>query len=627
MNEIEEILESLKISISNNFIDSLKSRLKLLSDDNNLISRIDKVDSLIHENQNLNNNDGITYKTELAYISLAILSLEKEILLAKSNKEHEIYIKIKNEYNTLLKKIKNKKANNLEKLEFEIDDKQQELKKRESSYIFSEYKDVNRKYEDFKEKINNLKQLVDKQDNKSDDFDSEHIKYCIEIELTSSNYLNNDNEKQMRYDLFHDLLGSPKLSIIHDNNNSYDSLAIMVLCNNISIGYILKYKDKENINSFCFEDNKLDSIEIIYTKGVFELCVQEVKPVEIIKENTEYSQTLYSISQPSFNRIRQININNDEDSELSKYIINQGKSDKAKLYSAYDVLFEDYLEDKTINIIDWRCGQALGTSILIDYLRDKDIDTTISNIVLTDPSDIALERGLLHIDVLKDEEYNVRAVNKDIDSVNHSDIKISNSDINLHIFLNILDMDNLDLDMLCSKIEDVSKNDNYFVCVSPNTTENRNNRLDEFYDFFNTKYNTQVISKRDKNIGNYNRYEIIFKVVLESKNDDEWIGKLWKWADNNNISHVLLSRDKGILLTQSELNLSRHKLTSLSEEIGNLTRLKKLDISHNKLLALPKEICYLENLQELNFGMNLNLVLTTNQIKWLTNIKQRKKYD
>jgi len=398
MNEIEKLLELLEINISNNFIDNLKSRLKLLPDSNNLISRLNKVDNLINESQPINSNDEIICKTELASLSLEVLSLEKEILLVKSNKKHEKYIKTKNEYNTLLKKIKNNKDDNLEKLEFEVSDKKQELKELESSYIFSEYKNINKKHEDFEKKINILKQLVNDQEN------------------------------------------------------------------------------------------------------------------EVIKENSEYSKLLYSISNPSFNRIIQINNNmkTNEDSELIKYLNLNGKALKAKFYSAYDELIENHLQDETINIIDWECGQALASSILIDYIREKDIVTAISNIIIIDESCLVLSRGLLHIDVIKDEEYNIKTINKNIDKINDADLRINNLNINLHLFSDIFDVDNFVLDDLCEKIHSNYKNINYFVCIS----SNKNDNLDGFYDYFNDNFDLKLISKRDENIGDYSRYERIFKVDI-----------------------------------------------------------------------------------------------------------------
>ena len=91
------------------------------------------------------------------------------------------------------------------------------------------------------------------------------------IELTSAKYLNSYEEKAMREDLFYGYLVNPKLYIQHEPNNSYDSLAIKVFCNDIFIGYVLKYKDKENIENFCFQNRKLKQLHIVFEGGMLKL--------------------------------------------------------------------------------------------------------------------------------------------------------------------------------------------------------------------------------------------------------------------------------------------------------------------------------------------------------------------
>jgi len=200
--------------------------------------------------------------------------------------------------------------------------------------------------------------------------------------------------------------------------------------------------------------------------------------------------------------------------QLYQYIKSFGKMHKAKLYNSFDTVIEE-LNHKTINIIDWGCGQALATTLLIDYIKEKNLQINISNVILIEPSSIALSRGMLHIDVLKENELSIKAINKDIDCLEERDLKVNNDNITLHLFSNILDVEFFKLDRaFLEKISNSQSGLNYFICVSPNINDKRNARLDMFYRYFDDNFETDLICERDSNINNYKRYEKIFKATL-----------------------------------------------------------------------------------------------------------------
>ena len=94
----------------------------------------------------------------------------------------------------------------------------------------------------------------------------------------------------------------------------------------------------------------------------------------------------------------------------------------------------------------------------------------------------------------------------------------------------------------------------------------------------------------------------ITKKILDKKlvlSDDDWMQRLWDWADANDIYNYPLARDREELLATTELILCNYNLIELPKEIGNLTNLTRLFLLEYLLIELPKEIWNLTNLTEL----------------------------
>ncbi|MFK7780140.1 MAG: hypothetical protein QM490_03245, partial [Candidatus Gracilibacteria bacterium] len=242
----------------------------------------------------------------------------------------------------------------------------------------------------------------------------------------------------------------------------------------------------------------------------------------LLIENSNYSKKLYSLHNPTFNDIKKIsieyiqNIHNqsklynkldrgryiiDDEELLYQYIFSYSTMHKLKLYESFHVITEK-LKNITIDIIDWGCGQALATTLFIEYIKENNLNIDIKNITLIEPSKLALARGILHLDILKQNTYNITAINKDLDCVEQSDINMDSQNIVLHLFSNILDAEFFKLDLnFLEKISNNFQNDNYFICTSPNIGAKRNGRIDLFYKYFDDNFNTELISSRDTNIG------------------------------------------------------------------------------------------------------------------------------
>jgi hypothetical protein len=280
------------------------------------------------------------------------------------------------------------------------------------------------------------------------------------------------------------------------------------------------------------------SKEILTKLQIYKNNIQNCKIVDTNKitiENSSYSQELCNLKSPTFYDFRKIasryNDDNsyfklnrgryiiDDEKLLFQYIFSYGNMHKAKLDEAFETIVHK-LDNKTINIIDWGCGQALATVLLIEYLKENNLNIDIKNIKLIEPSKLALKRGLLHIDILKQKQYNIESINKELDCIEQNDIKFDDDNIVLHLFSNILDVEQFRLDT--SFLEKISTNiqsDNYFICISPNINIKRNERLDIFFRYFDENFDTNLISSRDTNIGSYKRYEKIFYVEYTKKDE------------------------------------------------------------------------------------------------------------
>ena len=367
-------------------------------------------------------------------------------------------------------------------------------------------------------------------------FDDYYTKHSLILDLLQNAYLNEEDSKEQ---LTATYINFYLHSLYHFGGNNQSKIIDLKKYISSQIENTI-FLDKElihiifNINIFDYKRAYNESLQILndylYKNGLI-TCLDNFVKSEI----SQYSQKLHQIQNPNFDKIRTVSRNYimsmgdtdylhyqlnqgvtviEEENLLYKYLFNYGKMHKAKLYSSFDTIIHQ-LNNKTINIIDWGCGQALATSLLIDYTKERSLNIDISDIVLIEPSSLALSRGLLHIDVLKENEIDIKAVNKDIDSLEISDLIINNSNITLHLFSNILDVGLFRLDReFLEKISSSQKRLNYFICVSPNISDNRNARLDMFYRYFDNHFKTELISDRDSDIGKYKRYERVFKALI-----------------------------------------------------------------------------------------------------------------
>ena len=209
-----------------------------------------------------------------------------------------------------------------------------------------------------------------------------------------------------------------------------------------------------------------------------------------------------------------------DESECIRYLALYGGHHLHKLKAAYASTKFENIKDQDIEIIDWGCGQALATCVLIDYLIEKSISLNVISVTLVEPSIIALRSGQRLVMQMFQNNSSVnnliRAVNKPIDELTYSDFRSERSCKKVHLFSNIIDVDRFDLTQLHRLMTGVFRGTNRIICISP---YNYKNRLDVFSDLFLQSH----------------------IVTNESMNDAAAYGEIF-YATNNQYEHRKINR-------------------------------------------------------------------------------------
>jgi len=167
--------------------------------------------------------------------------------------------------------------------------------------------------------------------------------------------------------------------------------------------------------------------------------------------------------------------------ELDSYIRSYGAMHKEKMKKAYKELnrrsdLSRLIAGRRFQVIDYACGQGVATIIFVEYLRDIKVTYNIRELILVEPSKVALEIGARNF------TGHVKKVNKYFDDLLAQDIATSGEHMTFHLFSNILDMGDeyFNLRSLAKTILNSQKGTNYFICVSPLAK----GKLDAFMSYF-----------------------------------------------------------------------------------------------------------------------------------------------
>ena len=188
---------------------------------------------------------------------------------------------------------------------------------------------------------------------------------------------------------------------------------------------------------------------------------------------------------------------------LDEYLFAYGKMHQAKLdfvfqqLSEYSKYYDNIFSKEDINIIDYGCGQALGTVCYADYLKKHCICQKVKTIALIEPSVLSLKRAALHA-TLVFPNAKIITINKEIHELTEDDIVFVEGIPTLHIFSNVLDViSDYEISNLSNIIKNRVSGFNQFVCVAPLFKEKwKDDNLSYFYSCFGGE--NVIEGKREK---------------------------------------------------------------------------------------------------------------------------------
>ncbi|MBO5142991.1 MAG: sel1 repeat family protein [Clostridia bacterium] len=153
--------------------------------------------------------------------------------------------------------------------------------------------------------------------------------------------------------------------------------------------------------------------------------------------------------------------------ELNMYIHALGMMHEAKLQHAFEHLAIDFFSHSSIDIIDYGCGQAIGTICYADFLREKGYSQKVRKVTLIEPSELALKRAALHVSCFFPNAEIVTILKGFDDLID--DISVDGDVPTLHILSNVIDLadDCFNLEDFTTLIKKNIKGENHFVCIEP----------------------------------------------------------------------------------------------------------------------------------------------------------------
>ena len=229
----------------------------------------------------------------------------------------------------------------------------------------------------------------------------------------------------------------------------------------------------------------------------------KVKTKNITKEDSLYTNHIQNIENIKFERIRKYceNLSKENQADdMQKYLGEKGKMHKALIYSSLEVFIEN-LNGETIILCDWGSGQGIASMLVLDYIKEKQLDIKVSDVILVDDEIKVLSRAISQVEALAQDDIKIIALKSDDNNL-FDKIKSTKNNTTLHLFAN----DKRAIDFL--DIEHDIFDKDFVLCVSNEDQE----FVDEVYENFKMFMDVQDLSIKDGKIGRFEKFERVFMV-------------------------------------------------------------------------------------------------------------------
>ena len=174
-----------------------------------------------------------------------------------------------------------------------------------------------------------------------------------------------------------------------------------------------------------------------------------------------------------------------KESELNDYLVAFGEIHRAKLLEFLPHIPFDQFSSTGIIVIDWGCGQAVATAVLVDYLRTRNISVEIKSLRLIELVEPALKRAeLIAGKYFCNSDCKPEAFAWSGKGLQDICMNLPSGVPVLHLFSNILDVRTLDLPSVKAAVTRMrSGRESYVLSVGPDMETKRSSpsQLLEFF--------------------------------------------------------------------------------------------------------------------------------------------------
>lgn len=145
---------------------------------------------------------------------------------------------------------------------------------------------------------------------------------------------------------------------------------------------------------------------------------------------------------------------------------------------------EEHYGSLSLEIVDWGCGQGIGSVCVIDFLKERELTQWLKKITLIEPSQASLNRAIANVTKATNRSVRIVPINEYLPSVSDgTEISSFSYEQNfvIHVFSNILDVTSINLGKL-AKCMAIPGHTHFILCMGPlNANAFRIDRFSEIF--------------------------------------------------------------------------------------------------------------------------------------------------